>query len=139
MQKGPIIGGALLLVVFTSAIVAKRMAPRLPGYLRDRAVSTLRADFASDVEFSDLQISIYPKIVIRGEGLVLRLHGRTDVPPLISIRKFSTEIGFWELLSRTRHVRKITLEGLRVTMPPVERSPARYLSSSARQESSTAI
>jgi len=120
MQKGPIIGGALLLVVLTSAIVAKRMAPRLPGYLRDRAVSTLREDFASDVEFSDLQVSIYPKIVIRGEGLVLRFHGRTDVPPLINIKSVSTEIGFWELFRRARHVRRITLEGLRVTMPPVE-------------------
>jgi len=119
MQKRLIIGGALLLVVLTSAIVAKRMAPRLPGYLRDRAVSTVREHFASDVEFSDLQVSIYPKIVIRGEGLVLRFHGRTDVPPLISIKRVSTEIGFWELFRRTHHVRRITLEGLRVTMPPV--------------------
>ena len=65
MKKGRIIGGTLLLVVLTSAIVAKRMAPRLPGYLRDRAVSTLQEDFSSDVEFSDFQVSIYPKIVIR--------------------------------------------------------------------------
>ena len=120
MQKGPILGGALLLVILTGVIVAKRMAPRLPGYVRNRVVSTLRQDYASDVEFSDLQVSIYPKIVIRGEGLILRFHGRTDVPPLISIKRVSTEIAFWELFKRTRHVRKITLEGLTVTMPPVE-------------------
>jgi hypothetical protein len=120
MRKGPIIGGALLLVVLACALVAKRMAPRLSGYLRDRAVSTLREDFSSDIEFSDFQISIYPSIVIQCEGLVLRLHGRTDVPPLISIKRVSTEIGLWELLKRTRRVRRITLEGLRITMPPVE-------------------
>jgi len=114
------IGGALLLVVLTIAMVAKRMAPRLPGYLRDRAVSTLREDFSSDVEFSDFQVSIYPKIIIRAEGLVLRFHGRTDIPPLISAKRVSTEIGFWELFRGIRHVRRITLEGLRVTMPPVE-------------------
>jgi hypothetical protein len=95
------------------------MAPRLPGYLRDRTVSTLREDFASDVEFSDLQVSIYPKIVIQGAGLILRFYGRTDIPPLITIKRVSTEIGFWELFRRTHHVRRITLEGLRVTMPPV--------------------
>ena len=117
MQKGPILGGALLLVILTGVIVAKRMAPRLPGYVRNRVVSTLRQDYASDVEFSDLQVSIYPKIVIRGEGLVLRFHGRTDVPPLITIKRVSTEIGFWEFFRRTHHVRRITLEGLRVTMP----------------------
>lgn len=108
------------MVVLTSAIVAKRMAPRLPGYLQDRAVSALSEHFASDVEFTDLQVSLYPKIVIRGEGLVLRFHGRTDVPPLISIKKVSAEIGLWELFRRTHHVRRITLEGLKVTMPPVE-------------------
>ena len=120
MRKWLIIGGVFLCVVLTGAVVAKRMAARLPGYLRDRAVSTLREHFASEVEFTNLQVSVYPQIVIRGENLVLRLHGRKDVPPLISIRKFSTEIAFRELLSRTRHVRKITLEGLRVTMPPAE-------------------
>ncbi len=120
MRKWLIIGGVFLCVVLTGAVVAKRMAARLPGYLRDRAVSTLREHFASEVEFTNLQVSVYPQIVIRGENLILRLHGRKDVPPLISIRKFSTEIAFRELLSRTRHVRKITLEGLRVTMPPVE-------------------
>ena len=120
MRKWLIIGGVFLCVVLTGAVVAKRMAARLPGYLRDRAVSTLREHFASEVEFTNLQVSVYPQIVIRGENLILRLHGRKDVPPLISIRKFSTEIAFRELLSRTRHVRKITLEGLRVTMPPAE-------------------
>ena len=120
MQKWLIMGGVFLCLILTGAVAAKRMAAWLPGYLRDRAVSTLREDFASDVQFANLEISVYPQIVIRGENLVLRLQGRKDVPPLISIRKFSTEIAFWELLSRTRHVRKITLEGLRVTMPPVE-------------------
>ncbi len=120
MQKWLIMGGVFLCLILTGAVAAKRMAAWLPGYLRDRAVSTLREDFASDVQFANLEISVYPQIVIRGENLVLRLQGHKDVPPLISIRKFSTEIAFWELLSRTRHVRKITLEGLRVTMPPVE-------------------
>lgn len=120
MQKWLILGGVFLCLVLTGAVAAKRMAARLPGYLQDRALSTLRQHFASDVEFANLQISVYPQIVIRGEDLVLRLHGRKDVPPLISIRKFSTEIAFRELLSRTRHVRKITLEGLTVTMPPAD-------------------
>ncbi len=120
MRKWLIIGGALLLVLVAGASAAKRVAARLPGYLQGRAIGTLRERFASDVQFTNLQISVYPRIVIRGEGLVLRIHGRTDVPPLISVKRFSTEIGIVELLRRTRHLRKITLEGLTVTMPPVE-------------------
>ena len=92
-------------------------------YLRNRAVSTLRQDFASDVEFADLQISVHRQIILRGKGLVLRLHGRTDVPPLLNIGRFSAEIGFEELLRSTPHVRRITLEGLKITMPPAEARP----------------
>ena len=79
MRKWPIILGALLLILVAGAIAAKRMAARLPGYLRERAVSTLQQRFASDVEFADLQIFVYPQIIIRGTQLALRLHGRTDV------------------------------------------------------------
>jgi hypothetical protein len=120
MHKWLIICGALVITLLTGAIVAKRVAAWLPGYMRDRAVSTLREHFASDVQFSDLQISVYPHIVVRGDDIVLRFHGRTDVPPLISIKRVSTEVSFWELFKRTRHVRRITLEGLTVTMPPRE-------------------
>jgi hypothetical protein len=123
MRKWLIICGALLLVLLIGAIVSNRLAARLPGYVRDRAVSTLREHFASDVEFADFQVSVLPQILIRGGGLALRQHGRTDVPPLIRIRRFSAEAGLWELLQTTRHVRRITLEGLQITVPPRETRP----------------
>ena len=120
MHKWLIIVGVLLVVGLSGALVARRMAARLPGYVRERALSTLREHFAGDVDVGDLQVFVYPQIVLRGKDLVVRLHGRKDVPPLISIKRFSTEIGFGELFRRTRHVHKITLESLRVTIPPIE-------------------
>ena len=77
MRKWGIICAALLLVFLAGAIFANRLAGRLPGYVRDHALSTLREDFASDVEFADLQVSVYPQVAIHGHGLVLRLNGRT--------------------------------------------------------------
>lgn len=59
MRKWLIIGGALLFVVVAGALVAKRMAAWLPGYVRDRVVSTLRQNFASEV---DLPIFRFPYI-----------------------------------------------------------------------------
>jgi hypothetical protein len=119
MRKWLIAGGVALLVTLVAGRVAvKRIAAWLPNYLRERATSTLHERFASDVQFGDLQILVYPKIVIRGERLVLRFHGRQDIPPLVSVAKFSTEVGLGELFRRTHRLRKITLEGLRITMPP---------------------
>ena len=68
MRKWLMICGALLLVLLIGAIVSNRLAARLPGYVRDRAVSTLPEHFASDVEFIDFQVSVLPQILIRGGG-----------------------------------------------------------------------
>jgi hypothetical protein len=100
------------------AMAARRAKARLPGYIRERIVSTLRQHFASDVQFSDLQVSLYPRIIIRGENLVFRLHGRTDVPPLIALKSVSTEINFMDIFRSTHHVHRITVVGLTITTPP---------------------
>ena len=119
MRKWLIAAGVCLLALGAAGvIVAKRLLPRLPDYLKSHVESTLGEHFASDVQFTRLQISVYSKIVIRGEGLVLRLHGRTDVPPLITVDRCSTELELWELLEKTRHVKRIALDGLKITMPP---------------------
>jgi len=120
MHKWLIIGGVLVILGFGGVILSKQVAARLPGYVRARALSTVREHFAGDVDVGDLDVFVYPRIVLRGKGLVVRLHGRRDIPPLIAVKSFSTEIGFGELFRRTRHIHKITLEGLKVTMPPVE-------------------
>jgi hypothetical protein len=125
MQKWLIIAGVVLVVALSGgAFVAKRVAARLPGYVRNRALTTLREHFDGEVEVGDLQVMVYPKIVLRGKDLVVRLHGRKDIPPLISVKNFSTEVALGELLQRTRHIRKITLKGLTVTMPPAETRPS---------------
>lgn len=120
MHKWLIIGGAFLIVGLGGVVVSKKVAARFPGYVRARALSTLREHFAGDVDVGALDVFVYPRIVLRGKDLVVRLHGRKDVPPLISIDSFSTEIAFGELFRRTRHVHQITLKGLKVTMPPAE-------------------
>ncbi len=118
MRKWLILSGIVILVILIGAIAAQRLAAGLPRYVRDRAVSTLREHFVSDVEFSDFQVSVFPEISITGRGLVLRPHGRTDVPPLIRIKKFSADAGLLELLRKPSHVRKVGLDGLEITVPP---------------------
>jgi hypothetical protein len=47
----------------------------------------LREHYASDVALENLDISLFPDIELAGTGLTLRHRGRTDVPPLIQIRR----------------------------------------------------
>ncbi len=94
-RKWILTGGITVFILVGGGWAARRASQRLPGYVRERILSTLREHFASEVEFSSLQVSIFPRIVIRGENLVFRHHGRTDVPPLIVLKRVSTEINSW--------------------------------------------
>src|SRR5262249_34694746 len=55
----------------------------------------------------------------QGGRLTIRHKGRADVPPLISIAHFTvdaTVTGLWHW-----HVRRVTLEGLDIEIPPTEK------------------
>ena len=114
----------MVLALVAGTIYADRMKARLANYLRERAITTLEQRFDGKVEFHDLHISLFPHIVFRGDGLTLRHHDRTDVPPLIHIKTFWTEVGIADLLRPTHHVGKITLEGSTIVVPPHEERPA---------------
>ena len=83
---------------------------------RERALSGLRGAFASEVELKSLDIGFFPRFHLNGEGLTLRYHGRRDLPPLISIRRFSATGNLPALL--VGHVGKVVLDGLEIQVPP---------------------
>ncbi|MGI8991275.1 MAG: AsmA-like C-terminal region-containing protein [Bryobacteraceae bacterium] len=117
-RKWAIGGGApIVLGVVCIALVEPRLGP----YIQARAVNTLRERFNGDVTIDDFHVSLFPSIAITGGRLVLRPKGRTDVPPLISIRKFSAEAGLLELVRSPTHVRSTRLEGLKIQVPPSEK------------------
>jgi hypothetical protein len=118
------VGAVLVLAAVAGAIYANRMKARLEDYLRQRTITTIEQRFDGDVEFHNLQITLFPHIVFRGDGLTLRQHGRTGVPPLIRIKTFWTEVALGDLLRRTHHVGRITLEGLTIVVPPHQDRPA---------------
>ena len=108
----------VLCVVAAVIVTAWAASGALSRYARDRAISTLKDQYASELEIKSLNISLFPSVAITGEGLVLRYHGRTDLPPLITISKFSGNGSLIELLRK--HVGSVTLEGLRIEVPPPE-------------------
>jgi hypothetical protein len=84
--------------------------------VRQRVVHKLSARFQSDVELRALTFSFFPQPTVSGQGLVLRQHGRRDVPPLIVLESFEAHTGWRGLLAN--HVADIQLHGLQITSPP---------------------
>ena len=95
------------------------------AYLRwfspiDRAwvVRTLETRYEANVELKSFRASLFPRIDIEGEGLVLRRKDRPGLPPLASIRRFSVGALWLNLLRRPRHLGTVTFEGLVINVPP---------------------
>ncbi len=110
---------ALLLIAL--AIGAAVFASHLTPIVRARALEMLRGRFDSEAEIGDLQVSLLHGISVSGKNLVLRHHGRTDVPPLIEIGEFSGEMGWFSLFGKPWHIRRVTIKGLNIHIPPKEK------------------
>jgi AsmA-like C-terminal region len=107
------IAGAIVLLVAISLIAVSRS---LPEHARQWMLTALQERYGSDVQVAKLDVTVFPRIQVTGEKLVLRLKDRPDAPPLITIEKFSADSGLLGLLRRRPdHVR---LEGLRIDMLP---------------------
>ena len=84
--------------------------------VRDRAMRALRENFGGQLELKDMSVTVFPHFRLSGDGLVIHYHGRTDLPPLITVRRFSAEGGLISLLAG--HIAKTRLEGLEIQVPP---------------------
>jgi len=88
--------------------------------LRPATIELLEKRFDSKVELDALRVSFTPTLSIRGEGLTLRHQGRTDIPPLITIRAFTISSSVRELWNR--HIDRVQVEGLEFMIPPRRRA-----------------
>ena len=105
--------GAALVVLAIVAGVTSRTAT-----LRKLVVDTLSDRLDSDVELQWFSVDTFPTVDVRGSGLVVRLKGAGNVPPLIKIDSFVITGGVFGLLSRPRRFRTVTLQGLEINIPP---------------------
>ena len=96
------------------AIVVVRFQPVARSYV----ISALERRYKSKVELGNFQISLFPMVRVTGENLVFRRAERTDRPPMIAIRRFTVEARFVGFFRYPKHIRKLTLEGLQLHLPP---------------------
>lgn len=91
---------------------------RIHELVRERTEKMLQTHFASKIEFSDFDVVLFPRVQVTISGLVLRHKGRTDIPPLVQIRRLAMEGNFLNLLRPNPHVAFVRLEGLQIHIPP---------------------
>jgi hypothetical protein len=125
--RWPTIAGVAGLI--TIGLILTTLSSRLSPLTRVWVVNALKERYDSDIEMRHFKLSFFPRIRVIGEELLFRHKGRTDVPPLISIKRFSAEIGFLGLVIVPKRARIVRLEGLQIHVPPhggkreVERQP----------------
>lgn len=86
--------------------------------LKRYGVRVMRERFNADVQLSSLNILLIPGVRVVGTDLVVRQHGRSDLPPLVTVKNFSLDGGFLPVMSKARHFRTLRLDGLLVQVPP---------------------
>ena len=111
----------LFLLAFTGYVYfwPKRVEDRIRA-----AVTRALADrFQSDVELQDLKLRVFASPNVTGEGLVLRYHGRKDVPPLIQVEKFSFTAGIRNLMGPVKHISLVLVQNMVISIPPRGNKP----------------
>jgi AsmA-like C-terminal region len=112
--------GAIALYYYADRLIERRLRPA--------TIDLLERRLDSKVELASLRVQFTPTLSVRGEGLTVRHHGRTDIPPLISIRAFTISSSVGELWSR--HIDRVHLEGLEIMIPPRRRADMPSLTAS---------
>jgi hypothetical protein len=125
--------GLFIIVVVAAGVIAARiLSRRFEPYVREQAVAYLRERFDSDVDLRSLHVQLprtSPLRLLRtrgrggvarvdGEGLTMRLRGRSGQPPLFSIRRFSFQFDIGKLFDPTRTVNLVVLDGMEIHLPP---------------------
>lgn len=107
-----------ILVVITLLVLSVRLSrPILSKMIQTRTEGFLKSQFQSELNCQNFDVSVFPRIHATIQGVTLRLHGRTDVPPLIEIEKLSMDASLVAFFEPKPHIALVHLDGLRLHIP----------------------
>ena len=128
--------GALLGGVAAFAIgvwVSRDAEPRM----REEVERWLSLRLNSDVQLDTLDVQLRPVLRVEGTNLVLRLKGRPDLPPFISIKRISGTGGFTKM--RAKRLNEVRLEGVEIVVPPGRTADLEALRQAGQQAAAIAV
>src|ERR1700723_4189900 len=115
MRKWVVTGAIVLVLVVAAGFLLRT---NIHASVRERLQRGLATHFASTVEFSDFDVTMFPRMHVTITGLVLRHKGRTDIPPLIQVKTVSMYAQLAELLRPRPYISFVQLDGLQIHTPP---------------------
>jgi hypothetical protein len=119
-RKLVIAAAVVLVLLLAAAITLFASHNRIQTFARDRVEKTLQTHFQSQVQFTGFEISLFPHVSATITGLEMRFHGRTDIPPLIRVRKVSVYAHLLGLIRPKPEIAFVQLDGLQIHTPPRE-------------------
>jgi hypothetical protein len=137
-KKWLIASGIVTVVALVALSVAGYvLANRFEPYIRVQAIAYLQERFDSNVELASVRVRMPEfspvemllkrgrgvRVGIEGNRVVLRHKGRRDLPPMLSMKKFSFDVDLGTLFDETTIVRRVTIDGLDINVPPKGERP----------------
>lgn len=108
-----IAGSAVVLVSIGAVWLA---SPALSRIVEARVRSGLGTQFRGQADIRNLHVTLFPRVHVDAEDLIV--HGKANLPPLISIKKLSADANIAGILRMPPHASLVRIEGLRIAIPP---------------------
>ena len=105
------LGGSACLALSAAAYIMMR-----PESLRSRIEHTIAEHLHLATTLGAVSVSLSPRPMVVGERLQLRLPNQPDLPPILTIDRFSVRVGVMGMLRG--HVGVVHVDGLRIAIPP---------------------
>jgi hypothetical protein len=114
-QRARIVAAALAAIAVLAgigiALGLRGLEPRLHQWI----TSGLSRSLESEVELGRVSLSWVP-LRLHAANLIVRHHGRTDVPPLLVVASFTADLTPMDLWDST--IERVTVDGLEINIPP---------------------
>jgi AsmA-like C-terminal region len=105
--------GGVLVMLWIIAGVGSRTA-----ILQRALIEAIGEHLDATVELDSFQVSTFPTLSVTGDGLRVRHRKQAGGPPLIEVAHFYAQGSVLGLLHRPRRLKTVTLQGLRINVPP---------------------
>src|SRR5215470_8926474 len=114
---------SLLGLCIFSAIAVLITGAWLSPLAKREIIGVLEQDYQSQLEIGSLTVSLFPHPRAVGDALVFRSRGRTDIPPLITLRRFEAQTSWINLLRAPRRITTVQLQGLEIRISRGSKKP----------------
>lgn len=114
-RRTKIIIGVLLGAIVVGVIALVGSVRALEPTMHEWVVSNLSKALDAQIELGEVHVRWFP-LQLHAHDLTVRHHGRTDIPPLLVVKKFIVDLKPSDLQSST--IDRVWVDGLEVNIPP---------------------